>query len=237
MSGATIEEFLGYWESEGAHYVRRGDYDWMAAQIPPGRVLEIGCGPGFGTQALLRRGCEVLALESLPACIEASAARCGATGVLFEVGDVLDLNPAQLARMEAFSPVAVVCWLMGAPATVTGAAASDGVRAVVAYRERVHRAVAELAARLPSVHLLHVVDRTLIAWQAKDLGRDTLVNYHLGKTLSGLPFAATRSQALYRKMDDNTVNAAQGRKMTPALRGAMSGAVPVLASLLATRRN
>ena len=30
MSGATIAEFIGYWEVEGEAYVRRGEYEWMA---------------------------------------------------------------------------------------------------------------------------------------------------------------------------------------------------------------
>ena len=48
MSGATVVEFLAYWQNEGDAYVRRGDYEWMAAQVPGQRVLEIGCGLGFG---------------------------------------------------------------------------------------------------------------------------------------------------------------------------------------------
>ena len=44
MSGQTVAEFMAYWEAEGLAYVRRGDYDWMAALVPGKRVLEIGCG-------------------------------------------------------------------------------------------------------------------------------------------------------------------------------------------------
>ena len=52
MSGATVAEFIAYWEDEGQAYVRRGDYDWMASLVPGKRVLDIGCGIGFATQAL-----------------------------------------------------------------------------------------------------------------------------------------------------------------------------------------
>ena len=55
MSGATVAEFIAYWEGEGQAYVRRGDYAWMAGLVPGQRVLEIGCGIGFGTQALVDR--------------------------------------------------------------------------------------------------------------------------------------------------------------------------------------
>jgi hypothetical protein len=121
---------------------------------------------------------------------------------------------------------------MGAPAETTGATASDGGNAVAAYREKIHRAIAVLAASLPSVQAIHYVDRTAIPWQAKDIGRDTLVRYHLGKTLLDLPFVAQRSDALYRKLGDNVVDIGQIRKPHPALKSV----VPTLASLLVKRR-
>lgn len=78
---------------------------------------------------------------------------------------------------------------------------------------------------------LHLVDRTAIPWQAKDIGRDTLVLYHNDKTLRDLPFAGERRHALYRKIDDGVASMAQFRKSHPALKSV----VPVLASLLAER--
>jgi hypothetical protein len=80
------------------------------------------------------------------------------------------------------------------------------------------------------VRWLHLLDRTAIPWQAKDIGRDTLVNYHLGKTLLDLPFTATRQSALYRKLGEE-VGGPQ-RKQHPSLKGV----VPTLASLLAERK-
>ena len=88
---------------------------------------------------------------------------------------------------------------------------------------------AELAASLPSVQALHLLDRTAIPWQAKDIGRDTLVRYHNDKTLRDLPFAGERRHALYRKIDDGVAPMAQFRKSHPALKSV----VPTLASLLA----
>ena len=83
MSGATIAEFIGYWEIEGEAYVRRGDYEWMASLVPGQRVLEIGCGVGFATQALAARGLSVLALDSLPECLAATQARVESKEVTF----------------------------------------------------------------------------------------------------------------------------------------------------------
>lgn len=232
MSGATIADFIGYWEVEGQNYVRRGDYEWMASLVPGQRVLEIGCGVGFATQALAARGLSVLALDALDECLEATRQRVEGKDVSLLQAELTGLSAEQRARIEAFAPDTVVCWLMGAPAETTGATASDGGQAVVAYRERIHRLVAELAASLPSVRALHFVDRTAIPWQAKDIGRDTLVSYHSGKTLRDLPFAADRRNALYRKLDDNSVELAKLRNSHPA----MKSVVPALASLLAERK-
>jgi SAM-dependent methyltransferase len=233
MSGATVGEFLAYWRHEGDLYWRRGDYGWMAGLSPGARVLEIGCGLGFGTAALVARGAAVLAVDSLPECLDATRQRLASGGLGAEclLAEITALEDAQAARIAAFEPDTVACWLMGAPASVTGAGVADGGKAVAAYRETVHRAVAELAARLPSVRWLHLVDRTVIPWQAKDIGRDTLVAYHAGKTLAGLPFAVRRQDALYRRLEADSLDLAQMRRAHPSLKGV----TPVLASLLAER--
>jgi SAM-dependent methyltransferase len=232
MSGATVAEFIGYWENEGQAYVRRGDYDWMASLVPGKRVLEIGCGVGFATQALARRGLTVLSIDSLADCLALTRQRIESANVRLMQADLSALTEDQRTAIEAFSPDSVVCWLMGAPAETTGAATNDAGRAVIAYREKIHRLVAELAASLPTVKTLHIIDRTAIPWQAKDIGRDTLVNYHGGKTLLDLPFVAVRANALYRKLGDDTVSNAQIRNTHPSLKGV----VPTLASLLVERK-
>ena len=232
MSGATVADFIGYWEDEGQGYVRRGDYEWMASLVPGQRILEIGCGVGFATQALLARGLTVLAVDTLAECLAATQARVQGQELDLLHAEVTALTTEQRARIDAFAPETVVCWLMGAPAETTGATATDAGQAVAAYREKIHRTVAELASSLPSVHALHYVDRTAIPWQAKDIGRDTLVRYHSGKTLLDLPWTAERRNALYRKLDDNVVDMAQIRKSHPSLKSV----VPTLASLLAERK-
>jgi len=232
MSGATVAEFIGYWEAEGLTYVRRGDYEWMASLVPGKRVLEIGCGVGFATQALARRGLAVLSIDSLEPCLEATRLRVAASDVTLMLAEISTLTDQQRTAIEAFAPDTVVCWLMGAPAETTGAVPTDAGKAVIAYREKIHRVVAELAAGLPSVQFLHLVDRTVIPWQAKDIGRDTLVGYHNGKTFADLPFVGQRRHALYRKLEDNPADLVRMMKTHPSLKGA----VPTLASLLAERK-
>lgn len=233
MSGNTVAEFMAYWEAEGQAYVRRGDYDWMAALLPGERVVEIGCGVGYSTAALVARGRAVLALDSLPECLAATRARVPADGLTLMQAELSALSDSQKGDIEQFQPDTVVCWLMGAPAEVTGAMpTAAGQQAVAAYRERMHRLVAELAAGLPTVRYLHFVDRTAIAWQAKDIGRDTLVGYHNDKTLRGLPFAGERRLALYRKIEEGAASVALLRKPHPSLKSV----VPTLASLLVERK-
>jgi len=134
VSGTTVAEFLGYWETEGAAYVRHGDYDWMAALVPGKRVLEIGCGLGFGTQALANRGLAVLAIDTLDECLAASQQKTEGQAVSFLLADVCSLNEVQRQSISDFAPDGVVCWLMGAPADTTGATQHDGGQAVAAYR-------------------------------------------------------------------------------------------------------
>ena len=232
MSGATVAEFIGYWEGEGQAYVRHGDYEWMASLVPGRRVLEIGSGVGFSTQALARRDLKVLSIDALAECLAITRQRIERGDVTLMQAEIEALTDEQHAMIEAFEPDTVVCWLMGAPAETTGAVPTDAGRAVIAYREKTHRLVAELAASLPTVQALHLVDRTAIPWQAKDIGRDTLVSYHGGKTLLDLPLVADRAHALYRKLGDDAVNTAPFRKSHPALKGV----VPTLASLLAIRK-
>lgn len=235
MSGVTTEDFIAYWRTEGENYTRAGDYDWMASLVPGRRILEIGCGAGFGTAALLRRKLAVLALDNLPECLEATRQRVAGleTPVGFLAADIAAPDEAALAAMAAFAPDTVVCWLMGAPSEATGATRTDAGQAVAAYREQAQRAVAELAARLETVRALHYVDRTVIPWQAKDLGRDTLVRYHLGKTLLNLPFQADRGHALYRKLEGAALDLAEIKRTHPALKSA----TPTLASLVAERKS
>lgn len=231
MSGAALQDFIQYWEAEGAAYARHGDYAWMAAQVPGSRVLEIGCGLGFGTQALVERGLSVLALDRLEPCLAAAQARLtGAAGVRFLMADLEQLDAPARQTIEAFRPDVLVCWLMGAPQDSIPAG-REPQAAVTAFRERMHRRVAQLALELAEVRAVHIVDRTAIPWQAKDLGRDTLVRYHQTQTFAGLAFSIARQDALYRKLAGGGADLDRLRRSHPALRSV----TPVLASLLARR--
>lgn len=228
----SLEKFLTYWGDEGASYTRHGDYQWMASLVPGQRVLEIGCGLGFGTEALLQRSLQVFALDELAECTAATQRRTAAYSDSLQTltADLTQLTAEQLATITEFAPDTVVCWLMGAPSERTGAKSGDGGRAVVAYRQKLHRQIAELATRLPSVQHLHLLDRSAIAWAAKDMGRDILANYHREHTIKDLPWLALREHATYRKLQGST------QQVSLVHVSALRGAVPVLASLLMPRQ-
>lgn len=218
------------WQQEGEKHERAGDYAWMAERLSGGRVLEIGCGVGYGSRALQARGHAVLAIEPEADCIAIAAARCGEAArpsgdsVEFLQASVDGLDDTQRARIADFAPEWVVCWLMGAPEGALDASLPPA-QAVQKYREAVHRQVAELASRLPSVRGVQLCDRTAFPWKIKDTARQTLVFYHQATTFAGLPFSMTVTDAVYRKLDERNWPSAGPRPV--------SGLVPVLGALLA----
>jgi len=218
------------WQQESEKHWRAGDYAWMASHVRGRRVLEIGCGAGFGTLALAQAGCPVLVVEPDPACLDAATRRLAeaglAAGVDWLAADVTGLDAAARATIGAFAPAVVACWMIGVRDDALDPTLPQH-QAVQKARERVQRAVAELAAGLPSVGLVHLVDRTAFPWKIKDTARETLVMIHAATTFAGLPFTCRHDDALYRKLDPLT--------WPEGMQRAAAGIVPVLGSLLARR--
>lgn len=224
----VTEAVLQRWAREAAQHDRHGDYAWLAEQVPGQRVVEIGCGAAYSTLALGRRGKALLVLESDATCVGWARERLADVAPLTLLeADLFALGDAERAVLAAFAPDSVVCWLAGGDET-SPAMAESGLSPyaqVVHYRERLHRAVAELAACLPSVNWLHLADRTAFPWKMKEVGRETLAMMHRQKTFAGLPISAEKGDALYRKLDPASLEN-RGRNGPP-------GVVPVLGALLA----
>ncbi len=68
---------------------------------PLGRAIDLGCGRGQKTHELARRGWEVVGVDNIPRAIDA-ANRRGIPGATFVVGDVTDLEPADLGTFDFF---------------------------------------------------------------------------------------------------------------------------------------
>lgn len=70
---------------------------------PLGRALDLGCGRGQYTPELARRGWEAVGIDSVPAAIEAAAAKSrGVAGLRFVAGDVTRLPSAHLGTFDFF---------------------------------------------------------------------------------------------------------------------------------------
>jgi predicted RNA methylase len=222
------------WRDEAEKHARAGDYAWMAGLVEGARVLEIGCGAGFGTAALAALPARrVLVLEreaEVLAAAQTHLAEAGlATNCEWMAGDVIALSDEALGRIRAFAPDWIVCWMMGVPDEALDKALPHP-RAVQQALQQTHRALGELAAKLASVQVVHLVDRTAFPWKIKDTARETLVMVHSATSFAGSPFTCAKADAIYRKLDPITWP--QG-----VARGAagLAGVVPVLGSLVARR--
>lgn len=71
---------------------------------PPGRALDLGCGRGFHTAELARRGWQAVGVDLVPRAIEA-ACRRDIPGARFVVGDVTHLTTSGLGTFDIFLDV------------------------------------------------------------------------------------------------------------------------------------
>lgn len=80
------QRYAERWARSAEKFSADGHYDWMASFVGDfPKVLEIGCGDGSSTVALLRNSHTVVAVEENPHCIESAAARLRAEGFPVEV--------------------------------------------------------------------------------------------------------------------------------------------------------
>ena len=220
------------WAHEAAIHEAAGDYAWLAERLPGKRVVEVGCGSGHASIAMLACGVDLLVVEPLAACRQMLSARLADAAIDPARVRIVDasigaLDAAAPEAIAEFAPDCLVWWLAGGSAEqLTGSGAGAAADPVKAFRELLHRQLAVLAADLPSVRAVHLGDRTAFPWQIKDTARDTLVSYHLAASSSGFPFTVAREDALFRRLDVN--------RWSPELRR-RGGASPVLGSLIARK--
>lgn len=229
---ADNESATARWAHEAAIHEAAGDYAWLAERLPGKRIVEVGCGSGHASLAMLAHGIELLVIEPLAQCRQLLGERLAAAGVDGARVRIVDaaidsLDPSAHEALADFAPDCIVCWLAGGSAAQLAASGAAGAAdPVKAFREQLHRRLAELAAELPSVHAVHLADRTAFPWQIKDTARDTLVGYHRASSFAGLPFSIARDDALFRRLDVN--------RWSPELRR-RGGASPALGSLIARK--
>jgi SAM-dependent methyltransferase len=77
------------------------DREAVERSRPLGRALDLGCGRGQKAAELARRGWEVVGVDNVPRAIEA-AERLSIPGATFVVGDVTNLDAAELGTFDFF---------------------------------------------------------------------------------------------------------------------------------------
>jgi SAM-dependent methyltransferase len=80
------------------------DREEVGRSRPLGRALDLGCGRGQYTPELARRGWEAVGVDNVPRAIE-EARRSGASGATYVVGDVTELEAADLGTFDFFFDV------------------------------------------------------------------------------------------------------------------------------------
>jgi SAM-dependent methyltransferase len=80
------------------------DREEAARSHPLGRALDLGCGRGLYTHELARRRWQTVGIDNVPRAIDA-ANRRGIPGATFMVGDVTNLDAADLGTFDFFLDV------------------------------------------------------------------------------------------------------------------------------------
>lgn len=217
-----LDATLARWQAESLQLERAGLYDWLANRIPGQRVLEIGCGFGASTAALIKRGKTVFALDNRMDCLTATQQRM--PEATYGVADVHHYDERLVDDLQAFAPDAVVCWLAGAPAESLPREV-PAAYAVMQHRLVLQQAVVRLAARLESVRTVHLADRTAFPWKMKDTGRQTMAKMIETTVIVDAPFTLTDADVQFRKIpESNSVETT-----------ALQGVVPVIGEATLTR--
>lgn len=110
------------WEESASYFYDNSEYNWMGSHIVPyKKVLEIGCGTGQSTLALLKMGHSVIAVEKNEHCLNKAKELIVANGftyydttstdVMFFENDIADddfLNTLDKLEFDV-----VICWNVG----------------------------------------------------------------------------------------------------------------------------
>lgn len=106
------------WNVSSKYFYDKGYYTWMADKLTAYKiVLEVGCGTGYSTLALVERGYKVIAVDKNPECLEKAKALLLEKGyingeVSFVAGDIVD-DEIRNELINKFEFDVVICWNVG----------------------------------------------------------------------------------------------------------------------------
>lgn len=245
---AATESFVAYWQHEGERYFAAGHYDWMAAQTPPGFVLEVGCGLGFSTVALLRSGRRLLAIERSEPIVDlarqkvaaelarlaasdpvSAAAETRACCVCAEAGKP---DPALEATLATFAPQTLTCWLYGLADDYASQQTSTNTgNERLAAQQR----IALWAATLPSLNSLHFVDRSVLPWQARRIAAEVYLRSLQDHVAAATGFVVDAASIVLRKAELRSASQAREMSQLRQLNQRLGGVTPVFMSAVLRR--
>ena len=219
----TPAQYATEWITSAGNFAKSGEYAWMAAQLGSvTSVLEIGCGSGESTAALLTVCKSLTAIDNNDDLLEATEKRLVAAGrsvhrpsaadfplqpsesaVRLVNANILDASAANMGADGTLD--AIVVWLIGASPFVIAPALEKDITALerpdmAAYRLLVQQRALELGRRwLRPDGVVHLVDRSIVAdWQRKDDARiDTAQQF---QTMGADAYAVTKADVFLRRL-------------------------------------
>ncbi|EPJ77236.1 hypothetical protein CFII64_24149 [Pseudomonas sp. CFII64] len=221
----TPDQYADQWAINSQSYNAEGYYHWMSDQLGSIKtVVEIGCGCGNGTLALVQNGRRVVVIEPNAKAIELTANNLTGAGlsvlvsqerasidsmeqqgtnVVIVQGDIFDSKLNQLLGGLNFD--AIACWLIGAEPERIAEHIGKSLEAFVApdtavYRERLHRRCFELGRLCLKIDgCVQMVDRQGIgSWSEKDYAREHFAGLY--SRLAGDDYLIEKTDVMLKRM-------------------------------------
>lgn len=112
------QEYADQWNVSAKHFYDKGYYSWMAQALDGlHTVVELGCGTGYSTLALVEKRHKVIAIDKNPDCIKKAKELLSDRGisddsVIFIEGDIAE-DSFKNRIISTFEFDAVICWNVG----------------------------------------------------------------------------------------------------------------------------
>ena len=223
----TTAEYAAEWQRSADAFSSAGHYRWMNEQLGQAeRVVEIGCGSGASTEALVAAGRKVLSIESNQPALQSAISHLRGKGLDVDemdrgqwgagppwAGAVVKLVNRDLfdTELDQFLPGqsfdAIVCWMTGThPEHIAQRLEVPYMEFdtshMAEYRKKVQTRAYALGQKiLKRAGVVQVVDRAAIrSWSDKDQMRTDLAAAQA--ELSGQGFAIAKTDCFLRKLTD-----------------------------------
>lgn len=223
----TAAQYSSEWERSAAAFSAAGHYTWMNERLGKAdKIIEVGCGAGASTEALLSTGRQVLVIESNQSCADRTCERLNAKGISVELISVdqlsnlsawqglkvkivvIDVLSSDLElHLQPGSFDALVCWMTGTHPHHISEILSKPYMSLeggdmALYRSLVQERCYKLGNHAVKVGGgVHMVDRAMVrSWSDKDWMREELVT--LLSTVAGPNYVLTKGDCYLRRLSE-----------------------------------